>query len=132
MIRRPSFHIPLLLFAIVLPLGAQSPPVPATTTDVLVMLTVKPGIAREQIVKVMPEEVRATLRLYLAGKIRQWYSRSDGKGVVFIMACKDVAEAQSVMEQLPLAKEKLADYEFTAMAPLAPLGMLLGTPSAGQ
>jgi hypothetical protein len=96
------------------------------------MLTVKPGVAREQITKVMPEEVRATVRLYLAGKIRQWYSRSDGKGVVFILDCRDVAEAQSVMEQLPLAKEKLADYEFTAMTPLAPLGALLGNPPAAQ
>jgi len=121
-----SFVLPLL-FA--LPLFAQAP---LKTTDVLVMLTVKPGITREQIAKVMPEEVRATVRLYLAGKIRQWYSRSDGKGVVFIMNSSDVAEAQAVMEQLPLAKEKLADYEFTAMSPLAPLGALLGNPPAAQ
>ena len=79
----------------------------------------------------MPEEVRATVRLYLAGKIRQWFSRADGKGVVFILNSNDVAEAKSVMEQLPLSKENLADYEFTAMTPLAPLTALLGPP-AGQ
>jgi len=29
---------------------------------------------------VMPAEIRATVKLYLDGKIRQWYSRGDGRG----------------------------------------------------
>ena len=119
----PKFLLPL---AFAISLSAQSPTTPPKITDVMVMLTVKPGIARDRIAAVMPEEVRATVRLYLAGKIRQWYSRGDGRGVMFIMDCQDVAEAQSLMEQLPLAKEKLADYEFTTLAPLAPLNALLG------
>lgn len=121
-----TFHRVLLfsfLFA-VRPADAQPPQ--AKTTDVLVMLTVKPDAPRERLMTVLPEEVRATVRLYLDGKIRQWYSRSDGKGVVFILDCKDTNEARSIMEGLPLSKEKLADFEFTAMAPLAPLGVLLG------
>ena len=28
---------------------------------------------------VIPEEIRAIVKLYLDGKIRQWYSRGDGK-----------------------------------------------------
>jgi len=122
--------LPLLLSALALPLSAQSPATPSKTTDVLVTLTVKQGITRDQINKTLPEEVRATVRLYLDGKIRQWYSRSDGKGVVFILDCKDVTEAQALMEQLPLAKEKLADYEFMPLSPLAPLSALLGPPPA--
>jgi hypothetical protein len=117
--------LPVLLLAIALPLSAQSPTTPSKTTDVLVTLTVKPGISRDLITKTLPEEVRATVRLYLDGKIRQWYSRSDGKGVVFILDCKDVAEAQSLMEQLPLAKEKLVDYDYLPLSPLAPLSALL-------
>lgn len=119
-------RIALLLFTLALPLCAQSPAAPSKTTDVLVTLTVKPGIAREQVTKVLPEEVRDTVRLYLDGKIRQWYSRSDGKGVVFILDCKDVAEAQALMEQLPLAKAKLVDYDYVPLSPLAPLSALLG------
>ena len=124
--------LPILLAAIALPLSAQSPTTPAKTTDVLVTLTVKQGITRDQIAKTLPEEVRATVRLYLDGKIRQWYSRSDGKGVVFILDCKDVAEAQALMEQLPLAKEKLADYDYLPLSPLAPLSALLGPPPASK
>jgi hypothetical protein len=107
------------------PLYPQSPAAPAPTTDVLVMLTVKPGVERERVTKVMPDEIRATVRLYLDGKIRQWYSRADGKGVVFILDCKDVAEAKSVMEALPLGKEQLVNLEFTALTPLTPLRLLL-------
>ena len=113
-----------LVLATCLAAQAPAPPQPKTT-EVLVMLTVKPGIAREQILKVMPDEVRATVRLYLDGKIRQWYSRSDGRGVVFLLDCQDVAEAKAVMESLPLSKEALADYEYTALAPLGPLRLLL-------
>ncbi len=58
--------------AMIAPVQAQTPPV--KVTDVMVTLTVKPGITRDQIVKVMHDEVSATVRLYLDGKIRQWYS----------------------------------------------------------
>ena len=114
--------ISLLLLA---PIYAQSSAPPPRTTDVLVILTVKPGVARDQLMKVMPDEIRATVRLYLDGKIRQWYSRADGKGVVFILDCKDVAEARSVMDGLPLSREQLVTLEFMAITPLAPLGLLL-------
>ncbi len=108
--------------ALALPLGAQPP---QKTTDVMVMLTVKPGIAREQVMKVMHDEVEATVRLYLDGTIRQWFSRGDGRGVMFILNAKDVPSAKAVMEALPLAKENLVDYEYTPLGPLGPLNYLL-------
>ena len=49
------------------------------TTGVMVFLTAKQGVARQQIMAIMPSEIRETVRLYLDGKIRQWYSRGDGK-----------------------------------------------------
>jgi hypothetical protein len=113
------FAVRLILIS---PLYPQSPAAPAPATDVL---TIKPGVEREKVMKVMPDEIRATVRLYLDGKIRQWYSRADGKGVVFVLDCKDVAEATSVMEALPLAKERLVNLEFTALTPLTPLRLLL-------
>jgi hypothetical protein len=116
------FAVGLILIS---PLYPQSLAVPARATDVLVMLTLKPGDERERVMKVMPDEIRATVRLYLDGKIRQWYSRADGKGVIFILDCKDVAEARSVMEALPLAKAQLVNLEFTPLAPLTPLRLLL-------
>ena len=111
--------------------GSAQPPA-AKVTDVMVTLTVKPGIARDQIVKVMHEEVSATVRLYLDGKIRQWYSRADGRGVVFILACGTVDEAKTIMERLPLAKLNVMDYEYVGLAPLQPLNFLLAEAPARQ
>ena len=60
--------------------GVPSVAIPKTT-EVLVILTPKQGVTPQQIMAVIPEEIRATVKLYLDGKIRQWYSRGDGKGV---------------------------------------------------
>ena len=110
------------------PLVAQ-PPVAGPTTAVMIRLTVKPDVDRPQLMKVMPDEIRATVRLYLDGKIQQWYSLSDGKGVVFLMNCASVAEAKALMDGLPLSKANMANLEFTALSPLTPLRLLLGDPS---
>jgi len=107
---------------------AQNVPAAPTITNVLVTLSVKEGITREQIMKVMQTEVRDTVKLYLDGKIQQWYSKGDGRGVVFLLNCKSVEEAKAVMEALPLSKEKLANFEYLTLGPLMPLRLLLGVP----
>ncbi|CAN5681829.1 hypothetical protein BH10ACI4_BH10ACI4_03950 [soil metagenome] len=110
-------------------LNAQTPP-PPPTTHVLVMLTVKPGADQTQRMKLMPDEVRDTVRLYLNGKIENWYGRSDGKGVVFILNCKTTEEAQAIMESLPLDKAHLVDLQYTPLTPLTPLRFLVGPAQA--
>lgn len=105
---------------------ANSQPSSPKTTGVLVLLTAKPGVTREQIMKIIPAEIRATVRLYLDGGIREWYSRGDGKGVVFILDCENVTEAEAVVDKLPLSAENLMDHEFIPIGPLMPLGALLG------
>src|SRR6266852_4806226 len=97
--------------------GAPSP----KTTEVMVILTAKPGVTRQQIMNVMPAEIRATVRLYLDGKIRQWYSRGDGRGVVVFLDVKTVDEAHAVIDTLPLSKENLMDHEYIPVGPLLPL-----------
>ena len=117
----------LLAFATVLaPMaqGQSTPPQPKIT-GVLTMLSPKPGVIPEQIMKIMPAEIRATVPLYLDGKIQQWYMRGDGRGVIFIMNCQDVAEARSLIESLPLSQANLVDEQFIPVGPLLPLGMLL-------
>ena len=75
--------------------------------------------------KIMPAEIRATVPLYLDGKIQQWFTRGDGKGVIFLLNCKDGAEARALIESLPLSKENLVDEQFIPVGPLMPLGILL-------
>ena len=66
--------------------------------------------------------------LYLDGKIQQWFTRGDGKGVIFLLNCKDLVEARALIESLPLSKESLVDERgggFHPVGPLLPLGILL-------
>src|SRR5437867_6518506 len=117
----------LLAFATVLaPMaqGQSTPPQPKIT-GVLTILTPKQGVTVEQIMKIMPAEIRATVLLYLDGKIQQWFTRGDGKGVIFLLNCKDVAEARALMESLPLSKENFVDEQFIPVRPLLPTGILL-------
>jgi hypothetical protein len=96
------------------------------TTEVMVILTAKQGVDRQQIQKVLPAEIRATVKLYLDGEIRQWYSMGDGRGVIFVLDVKTVDEAHAIMDTLPLSKENLMDHKYIPVGPLLPLAILIG------
>lgn len=98
-----------------------------TTLGVFALLKPRPGVTREQIMAKMPAEIRATVQLYLRGLIREWYTRADGKGAVFLLNTPDPAEAISLLESLPLAQSHLVDHEVIPVGPLMPLGQLLGS-----
>ena len=110
------------------PSVAQAQAASPTTTGVMVILTAKAGVTREQVMAIMPDEIRQTVQLYLSGKIRQWYSRGDGRGAVFLLDAMDVSEADRIMEGLPLAKHNLMDHEYIAVGPLFPLRLLMANP----
>jgi hypothetical protein len=105
--------------------GVPSAAIPKTTA-VLVIQTPKQGVTVQQIMAVMPSEIETTVKLNLDGKIRQWYSRGDGKGVIFLVEAKTEEEARAIMETLPLAKEQLMDTQYIPVGPLMPLRMLIG------
>ena|SRR5690242_7078350 len=96
------------------------------TTAVMVIQTAKQGVNAQQIMAVIPDEIRATVQLFLNGQIREWYSRGDGKGIVFLVEAKSEQEARSIMQTLPLAKEQLMDEQYIPVGPLMPLRALVG------
>ncbi len=85
-----------------LPPGA-APALPSVaipkTTEVLVIETPRKGVTFEQVMAVIPAEIRATVNLYLDGKIREWYSRGDGKGVIFLVDAKTEDEARALWKR---------------------------------
>jgi hypothetical protein len=108
--------------------GAVSP----KTTEVLVILTARQGVTRQQIMNVMPDEIRATVKLYLDGRIRQWYSRGDGKGVILLLDSKTVEEAHAIIDPMPMSKANLLDHEYIPVGPLMAMGTLIGGGPAQQ
>ena len=108
---------------------AQAPmmqSVPTTKVLAIGHLTVERGA----IGGVMPSEVRETVKLYLGGKIDQWYVRQDGKGVVFVMNVTSVEEAHALLEKLPLGVNKMMEFDLMPLGPLRPLSILLAEPAA--
>ena len=104
----------------------------STATGVFALLKAKPGVTRDRVMAIMPAEIRATVQLYLDGKIREWHAREDGTGGIFLLNARDVAEAESIMESLPLAKENMLDHEYIPVAPLMPLRLLLASQAVTQ
>lgn len=78
---------------------------------------------------IMPFEARDTLRLQLAGKIDQWFAKTDGSGAVFLLNVTDPAEAHDLLEALPLGKADMMTFEITPVGPLWPLGLMLSGPA---
>lgn len=122
----------IVMVATLMPVAAVAQPAaaPPPITAVLATLTVKPGLDRTALLNTMPQEVSDTVKLYLDGKIQQWFARGDGRGVVFIMNAKSVEEAKTITDALPLIKSNLATFEFMPLGPLTPLRFLLTPPAA--
>src|SRR5215469_1286964 len=108
------------------PSGVPSIAIPKTTA-VLVIETPKKGVTPQQIIEVIPSEIRATVKLYFDGKIRDWYSRGDGKGVIVLLDVKTEDEARAIVETLPLTKEQLMDHQYIPVGPLMPLRALMAS-----
>ena len=99
------------------------------TTRILAIGHLTAAATPEAMKAAMPQEVRDTVRLYLSGRIEQWYGRKDRPGVVFIIDSADPAEARALLEALPLGRRGLMDFDLIPLGPLAPLGLLLGPPA---
>jgi hypothetical protein len=107
-------------------------PPPTSTTRILAIGTLNPGVDPAAARAILPTEVRETVKLYLDGKIDQWYSLQGRNGVVFILNVTDIAEAHEMLEKLPLGQAHLMSFELTPLGPLNPLrqlrGMTTGSP----
>jgi hypothetical protein len=83
------------------------------------------GMILKDRIPVMIREVPATVRIYLTGKIEQWFIKPDISGVVFIMNMTDAEEASQLLETLPLGQAGMMKFDFIPLGPITPLRMLL-------
>ncbi len=74
------------------------------------------GTTMEKVQPHLKEEMIVTWEHYKQGKIRELYFRLDNPGVVLMMECHSLEEAQELICELPLVKAGLIQFE------LIPLG----------
>jgi hypothetical protein len=91
---------------------------------VMAIGTLKP-LTPEQRQKYLPDEVPATRKLYVDGKMEQFWLRDNNAGVIFLMTVDSVAEADALLKALPLGQANLLTFELMPIGPLTPLGMLI-------
>jgi hypothetical protein len=103
---------------------AQSSNPPTPTTKILAIGTLIAGTDAAAARAILPTEVRETVKLYLDGKIDQWYSLQGRPGVVFVLNVTDPATAREMLEKLPLGQAHLMSFELIPLAPLNPLRLL--------
>jgi hypothetical protein len=111
---------------------AQSANPPTPITKMLAIGTLNPGVDPAAARAILPAEVRETVKLYLDGKIDQWYSLGERRGVAFILNVTDTAAAHEMLEKLPLGQAHLMTFELIPLGPLNPLRQLLGAAPGSQ
>jgi hypothetical protein len=99
------------------------------TTKLLAIGTFTAKGSPERWKPLLPAEVRDTVRLYLAGKIDQWYFKQDQSGVVFMMNVTDPKEALDLLGKFPFGQAGLMEFQIISLGPIAPLRVLLTDPA---
>ena len=84
----------------------------------------KPGVTMETIKPYIEEEVANVWRLWKAGIVRENYARADVPGVVIVFECSGVDEARRYVEDFPLSKAGLLEWDYIPLDAPLPLEFL--------
>ena len=84
----------------------------------------KPGVSMETIKPYIQEEVANVWRLWKAGVVRENYARADVNGVVIVFECRDLDEAKRYVEDFPLSKAGLLEWDYIPLDAPLPLEFL--------
>lgn len=91
---------------------------------VMAIASASAALTPDLIQKHLPNEVPATLKLYLEGKVEQFWFREKA-GPIFLMNVESLDDAQATLNRLPFVADKLMSYELLPIGPLMPLGTLI-------
>lgn len=84
---------------------------------VIVVATRKENAKPEEFAPHLDAEANHVLCMIRDESVREVYSRIDGKGAVLVLECDDVAHAQRLINELPLAKAGLLSAEYYGTRP---------------
>lgn len=84
---------------------------------VVVVATRKADAKPEEFAPYLADEANHALRMYRDEIVREIYNRTDGKGAIVVLECKDEEEAKRLVGELPLAKVGLLSFEIYGTKP---------------
>jgi hypothetical protein len=87
---------------------------------ILAIAKVDPLTTPQKIQPHLEAEVKYAWKLYKEGTVREMYNCQDRPlGVVFVLECSSVDEARKVLDELPVVREKLIDFEIIPLGPFS-------------
>jgi hypothetical protein len=84
----------------------------------------KPGVTLETVKPYLRDEVSNVWRLWKAGIVRENYARADQPGVVIVFECDTLATARRYVDDFPLSKAGLLEWDFLPVDAPLPLEFL--------
>jgi hypothetical protein len=84
----------------------------------------KPGVTLDTVRPYLRDEVSNVWRLWKAGIVRENYARADQPGVLIVFECDSVVTAQRYIDDFPLSKAGLLEWELIALDAPLPLEFL--------
>jgi hypothetical protein len=76
------------------------------------------GVGWEHIAPYVGEEARRMWELYETDRVREFYLRADHRpGVVLVLECDDVMEAEHLVVKLPIVEAGLLAFEVIPLRP---------------
>jgi hypothetical protein len=89
----------------------------------------RPEYAPADFAPYLEAESLQALRLFAADKIREIYSRTDGRGAIIVLEAQDEAEARSFLETLPLVQKGMLEFDVYGAKPYR--GLIASLPAGG-
>jgi hypothetical protein len=84
----------------------------------------KPGVTLDTVRPYLRDEVSNVWRLWKAGIVRENYARADEPGVVIVFECDSVETVRRYIDDFPLSKAGLLEWELIAVDAPLPLEFL--------
>jgi len=78
-------------------------------------------VDESEIIQHLPEELEATVKLYLEEKVRTFYFRHDRPGIILVLEASSLDQAKEFLDTLPLVKVGILDFDLIPIGPLMPL-----------
>ena len=91
---------------------------------ILAVVSLKQGVALEQVRPELQAELQGSWRLYVNGVLREAYLTESASTVVFVLEAPDLADAAVELQKLPLVAKGLFDFQLHELRPFANWAML--------
>jgi hypothetical protein len=71
------------------------------------------------------QQEQETLKLYLNGKVEQFWFRRDGKGIVLLVSAGSLDEATALLGSMPFMRANAIRFEILPVGPMMPFIRLI-------